>query len=69
MHGWALGRSLDTVLRDTDLAAGDFVRRCKQLVDLLGQVSVAAEDTALHDAAQDAVQRVLRGVVAQSVLA
>ncbi len=36
MHRWARGQSLEAVLRDSDLAAGDFVRRCKQLVDLLG---------------------------------
>ena len=37
------GQRLDVVLRDQDLAAGDFVRRCKMVVDLLGQISSAAE--------------------------
>ena len=34
------GPSLDTVLRETDMQAGDFVRWTKQVIDLLGQVAV-----------------------------
>ena len=66
---WARGEGLDAVLRDTELAAGDFVRRCKQLVDLLGQVGQASDDPALQRAAHDGVTLVLRGVVAQSPVA
>ncbi|HEX8497287.1 MAG TPA: DEAD/DEAH box helicase [Actinomycetales bacterium] len=69
MHRWARGDGLDSVLRDTDLAAGDFVRRCKQLVDLLGQVHDSSDDPALRRAASDAVDKVLRGVVAYSSVA
>ena len=65
MHRWARGQSLEAVLRDSDLAAGDFVRRCKQLIDLLGQVSDASTG-AVRAAAQDAIERVRRGVVAAS---
>ena len=36
------GARLEAVLREADLAAGDFVRWCKQLVDLLGQIADAA---------------------------
>ena len=53
----------------TDLAAGDFVRRCKQLVDLLGQVAVSTDDDALRRSALAAVDLVLRGVVAHSTVA
>ncbi len=67
MARWASGQSLDTVLRDSDLAAGDFVRRCKQLVDLLGQVLAAADDTQGRAAARQAIDGVLRGVVAHSL--
>jgi ATP-dependent RNA helicase HelY len=67
MLRWARGQSLDTVLRDSDLAAGDFVRRCKQLVDLLGQVQNAWDDPAGRRAARQAVDGVLRGVVAHSL--
>ncbi len=63
MHRWARGLPLETVLRDGDLAAGDFVRRCKQLVDLLGQVAEASTGP-VRRAAQDAIERVRRGVVA-----
>jgi ATP-dependent RNA helicase HelY len=67
IRGWARGRSLDVVLGDTDLAAGDFVRRCKQLVDLLGQVSTAGHTPAVRRAARQGVDGVLRGVVAHSL--
>jgi ATP-dependent RNA helicase HelY len=65
MHRWARGQSLEAVLRDGDLAAGDFVRRCKQLVDLLGQVADAASGD-VRASARDAIERVRRGVVATS---
>jgi ATP-dependent RNA helicase HelY len=70
VHRWASGQRLDAVLKDGDLAAGDFVRWCKQVVDLLGQVQQAAgegpEAAGLRRAAQDAVDGVRRGVVAYS---
>jgi ATP-dependent RNA helicase HelY len=69
MQRWARGQSLDTVLRDSDLAAGDFVRRCKQLVDLLDQVAGAADDPVVRRAARQAIDGVLRGVVAHSAVA
>lgn len=64
VHRWASGRHLDEVLRGQDMAAGDFVRRCKQVVDLLGQVADAADDPALRAAARRAIDQVRRGVVA-----
>lgn len=73
MHHWASGASLASVLDDTEdleLGAGDFVRWCKQTVDLLDQVVVAAgDDRELRAAALDAVDRVRRGVVAYSNVA
>ena len=33
---WASGHRLEPVLHESELAAGDFVRWCKQLIDLLG---------------------------------
>ncbi|MFB9376490.1 DEAD/DEAH box helicase [Kineococcus gynurae] len=65
---WAAGRRLDAVLRDADLAAGDFVRRCKQLIDLLDQIGAAALDPAVRSAAREAVELVRRGVVAHTTL-
>jgi ATP-dependent RNA helicase HelY len=68
VHRWAAGRSLDAVLRGSDLAAGDFVRWCKQVIDLLDQLSQAAPDPALAHTAHQAVSALRRGVVAYSSL-
>src|SRR5205823_14147825 len=35
---WAEGKPLEDMLEASGLAAGDFVRNCKQLLDLLRQV-------------------------------
>ena len=45
-YRWAEGGDLDEVLSETDLAAGDFVRWVKQLLDLTDQVADAAGDGA-----------------------
>ena len=63
VHRWASGRRLEEVLRGSELAAGDFVRRCKQVVDLLGQLTDAG-DADLRRTARKASDAVLRGVVA-----
>ena len=52
------------MLRGSDIAAGDFVRRCKQIVDLLDQVGKASSDGEMRRTARTAVAAVLRGVVA-----
>ena len=48
----------------TALSAGDFVRWCRQLLDLLDQVRLAAPDPGLRGAAKRAIDDVRRGVVA-----
>ena len=63
VHRWASGRRLEEVLRGTDLAAGDFVRRCKQVIDLLDQLTDAG-DVELRKVAKRAGDAVMRGVVA-----
>jgi ATP-dependent RNA helicase HelY len=65
---WAEGGKLDEVLTVTDLAAGDFVRWMKQLLDLAGQVADAAGGTPLRDTARATVDALRRGVVAYSSL-
>ena len=65
---WAEGAKLDEVLTVTDLAAGDFVRWMKQLLDLAGQVADAAGGTPLRDTARATVDALRRGVVAYSSL-
>jgi len=67
-YRWAEGDDLDDVLMVSDLAAGDFVRWMKQLVDLAGQVAHAAGDSTLRNTAREVVKRLRRGVVAYSSL-
>ena len=47
-YRWASGASLAEVLYESDLAAGDFVRWVKQLIDLTEQVADAAGPTPLR---------------------
>ncbi|MGN6473397.1 MAG: DEAD/DEAH box helicase [Mycobacteriales bacterium] len=64
---WAKGHSLDAVLRDTQLAPGDFVRWVKQLLDLLDQITQAAPaGSRTATTAREAIGRLRRGVVAYS---
>ncbi|SDR65875.1 DEAD/DEAH box helicase [Agrococcus carbonis] len=65
MHRWARGYPLDGVLRDTELAAGDFVRWTKQTIDLLEQIEQVAPKR-LARTARDAVDAIRRGVVESS---
>jgi ATP-dependent RNA helicase HelY len=65
-HAWARGKPLETVL-GPDLTPGDFVRAVKQLIDLLGQVAVAAgRGSPVAGTARSAVDALRRGVVAYS---
>ena len=64
LHRWASGQRLDVVLRDSEIAAGDFVRHCKQVIDLLGQIGDAAPEPTLSVTARRAIDAVRRGVVA-----
>jgi ATP-dependent RNA helicase HelY len=63
---WASGAALDDVLEESEMAAGDFVRNVKQLVDLTDQVADAAGPGPLRDAARLALGSLRRGVVAYS---
>ncbi len=66
-YRWAQGDGLDAVLRDADMPAGDFVRWCKQIIDVLGQIAAAApSDGTVAKHAHRAVDSMLRGVVAYS---
>lgn len=65
-HRWARGDRLDSILRQSDMTAGDFVRTTKMLVDMLGQISGAAGDSQVRRTARRAADLVLRGVVAYS---
>ena len=65
IHRWATGARLDTVLDAADLLPGDFIRWCKQIIDLLEQLSSVA-DGKLASTAKDAIDKVKRGIVAYS---
>jgi ATP-dependent RNA helicase HelY len=72
-YQWASGKGLDEVLRESEMPAGDFVRWCKQVIDVLGQIAAAAPvggaggaPSSVARNARKAVEGLLRGVVAYS---
>ena len=79
VRAWCQGADLAEVLQATELSAGDFVRWCKQLLDVVGQVAALAPVKgadaararalgALSLRAAEAAQDLDRGVVAWSGL-
>ena len=60
---WASGGTLDAVLRDAEVAPGDFVRNVRQVIDLVRQVTQVATDPATRHNAELAVALLRRGVV------
>jgi len=67
-HAWAQGKPLELIL-GPELTPGDFVRAVKQLMDLLGQIAVAAgRDSPPGETARAAVAALRRGVVAYSAV-
>ena len=65
-HRWASGTSLHSVLRESDITVGDFVRTIRQIIDLLGQLMDA--HPALAPLARETMKRIDRGVVAYSAV-
>ncbi len=61
-HAWAEGAALESVLNETEMAPGDFVRNCKQLIDLLRQIEDVSEP-AVASGVRAARESVARGVV------
>jgi ATP-dependent RNA helicase HelY len=71
IYRWATTGDLTTALAASDvsgtgtpLSAGDFVRWCRQVLDLLDQVRNAAPSPALRATAKRAINDIRRGVVA-----
>ncbi|MCE9514716.1 MAG: RNA helicase [Mycobacterium sp.] len=71
VHRWASTGDLAAALAASDVAgngsqlsAGDFVRWCRQVLDLLDQVRNAAPESSLRTAAKRAIDDIRRGVVA-----
>ena len=67
VFGWAEGKALEDVLSASGLPPGDFVRNCKQLLDLLRQIEEVAGPE-LSPAFRAAHQSVNRSVVAYTGL-
>ncbi len=63
---WTSGMSLDDVLTSSGLAAGDFVRGIKQLIDVTAQVADAAGHGPLRATAHETLDLLRHGVVAYS---
>ena len=69
IYKWARGKHLQVALQGTDLAAGDFVRWAKQVIDLLDQLAKVPElAPALRRRCIQAIDTVRRGVVAYSAV-
>ena len=60
-RAWASGQSLTSVLKDSDLTVGDFVRNMKQIVDLLRQLRGAVPE--LQPIIEDSLKKIDRGVI------
>jgi ATP-dependent RNA helicase HelY len=65
-YRWANGNSLHSILRETEIPVGDFVRNMRQIIDLLGQLMSARSE--LATLAREAIKRIDRGVVAYSAV-
>ena len=63
---WAAGEGFAEVVEDEELTGGDFVRTTKQLIDLLRQLAIVAPDPDTRRSADQAAERLFRGVVAAS---
>jgi ATP-dependent RNA helicase HelY len=69
VYKWARGKSLQAALNGTDLAAGDFVRWAKQVIDLLDQLATVRElDPEMRRLCVASIGLVRRGVVAYSAV-
>ena len=69
MHRWVSGARLSSVLEETELAAGDFIRWARQVIDLLDQIADALpSDSSLRARARSAIDLVDRGIVAYSTV-
>lgn len=69
MHRWVEGRRLASILGEAELAAGDFVRWARQVIDLLDQIHGALPtDDPLRARTRSAIDLVDRGIVAYSAV-
>ncbi|MGP9693015.1 DEAD/DEAH box helicase [Brachybacterium sp. AOP25-B2-12] len=64
VHRWALGEHYAAAVGTSGLPAGDFVRQCRQIIDLLDQL---ASMPTIGPVAREAIDRVRRGFVSQEI--
>jgi ATP-dependent RNA helicase HelY len=71
-YEWSAQRSLSDVLEGTDITPGDFVRSIKRVIDILRQISLAAQEVgpvgALSERSREICDVLDRGVVSYSNL-
>lgn len=65
-YAWAAGEGFAEVVEAEELSGGDFVRTTKQLIDVLRQLALVAPMPATRRTADEAAQRLFRGVVSAS---
>jgi ATP-dependent RNA helicase HelY len=68
VYRWAQGHHLDDILEGDEVQVGDFVRWCKQIVDVLDQIITVGVGP-IHHTALEARALVFRGIVALSSVA
>ena len=69
IHQWTAGAPLGYCLQaaaesGAELTPGDFVRWCRQVIDLLQQIKKTGYSTDIRDKSAEAIQAIRRGVVA-----
>ena len=62
VYRWANGSGLQSVLNDSDMSVGDFIRSIKQIMDLLRQLQIAFPDS--RDKFVAAIKLLDRGLIA-----
>ena len=65
-YRWASGHSLTSILRDSEVTVGDFVRVMRQLIDLLGQLLNARPE--MRIVIRGALKRIDRGIISYSAV-
>jgi ATP-dependent RNA helicase HelY len=66
MYRWAQGAQLENVLREASMAAGDFVRLVKLVMDMLDQIAQTSVPE-VSDRARTGIDLIRRGIVAYSI--
>lgn len=64
MYRWASGQHFAAAVSDSGLPPGDFVRQCRQVIDLLTQL---VHDSDVGTVAREAIDAIRRGLVAQEL--